>query len=66
MNKKLFSPAEEKLPKKSDGFKIALIHTSELSDTASQNGYSLYLCGLTHAGQICLPGGIPLVTHQYE
>ena len=26
-------------------------------------GYALYLCGHTHGGQICLPGGRPLVTH---
>jgi hypothetical protein len=49
-----------------DGFKIALVHTTELADTASQHAYKLYLCGHTHAGQICLPGGIPLITHQYE
>ena len=58
--------AVDALTEKHDGFKVALVHTSELSDSASQNGYSLYLCGHTHAGQICLPGGIPLVTHQYE
>lgn len=58
--------AVDALTEKHNGFKVALVHTSELSDSASQNGYSLYLCGHTHAGQICLPGGIPLVTHQYE
>lgn len=49
-----------------EGFKIALVHTTELADSASAGAYSLYLCGHTHAGQICLPGGFPLVTHQYE
>lgn len=58
--------AVDVLAEESDGFKIALVHTSELSDSASRNNYSLYLCGHTHAGQICLPGGIPLITHQYE
>jgi hypothetical protein len=58
--------AVDALTERRDGFKVALVHTSELSDSASQNGYSLYLCGHTHAGQICLPGGIPLITHQYE
>ena len=48
------------------GFKIALIHTSELSGQAAENGYNFYLCGHTHGGQICLPGGQPLVTHQNE
>ncbi|MEA3445160.1 MAG: metallophosphoesterase family protein [Bacteroidota bacterium] len=48
------------------GFKIALVHTSELVDVAIANNYKLYLCGHTHGGQVCLPGGIPLITHQYE
>lgn len=64
---KYFTPdAVEALEEKQDGFKIALVHTTELAENASQNSYSLYLCGHTHAGQICLPGGIPLITHQYE
>ena len=46
-----------------DGFKIALVHSPELYDLAAENGYRLYFCGHTHGGQICLPGGIPLVTH---
>lgn len=58
--------AVDALEEKFDGFKIALVHTTELADSASQQGYRLYLCGHTHAGQICLPGGIPLITHQYE
>jgi len=49
-----------------NGFKIALVHTSELYETAEQNAYNLYLCGHTHGGQICLPGGIPIITHQFE
>ncbi|MCF8303019.1 MAG: metallophosphoesterase [Bacteroidales bacterium] len=48
------------------GFKIALIHTPELADLADNNGYSFYLCGHTHGGQICLPNGKPIITHQYE
>lgn len=47
-------------------FKIALVHTSELHDIAAENGYQLYLCGHTHGGQICLPGGRPVITHQFE
>lgn len=53
---------EEDIP----GFKIALVHTSELFKIAEQNAYNLYLCGHTHGGQICLPGGIPLITHQFD
>jgi len=47
-------------------FKIVLVHSPELYDAASDNGYSLYLCGHTHGGQICLPGGIPVITHLYN
>lgn len=45
-------------------FKIALVHTSELADIAAANDYDLYLCGHTHGGQICLPGGKALISHQ--
>ncbi len=44
-------------------FKVALVHTPELYQEAEENGYDLYLAGHTHGGQICLPGGIPLVLH---
>src|SRR5438552_5606639 len=46
-----------------DGFRIALVHSAELADYAAPAGYDLYLCGHTHGGQICLPGGRPIVTH---
>lgn len=45
------------------GFKIALVHAPSLFDIASANGYHLYLCGHTHGGQICLPGGFPIIRH---
>jgi|AntRauTorcE11898_2_1112593.scaffolds.fasta_scaffold00223_4 predicted MPP superfamily phosphohydrolase len=48
------------------GFKIAMVHTSELRDYAAANGYRLYLSGHTHGGQICLPGGKALISHQFE
>jgi uncharacterized protein len=44
-------------------FSIALVHSPELYDVAAEMGVCLYLCGHTHAGQVCLPGGIPLITH---
>jgi predicted MPP superfamily phosphohydrolase len=47
-------------------FKICLVHTSELFKLAEENKYDLYLCGHTHGGQICLPGGIPIISHQFE
>ncbi len=49
-----------------NGFKIALVHTSELADIAAENNYNLYLCGHTHGGQICLPGGKAIISHQTE
>ena len=46
-----------------DGFKIALIHSAELAEVAANAGFSLYLAGHTHGGQVCLPGGMPIITH---
>lgn len=45
-----------------EGFRIAVVHTAELASVAASAGYSLYLTGHTHGGQICLPGGKPLAT----
>lgn len=45
-----------------NGFKIVLVHSPEMADEAARKGYSLYLCGHTHGGQVCLPGGRPLMT----
>jgi uncharacterized protein len=30
---------------------------------AAEIGFNYYLCGHTHGGQICLPGGIPILTN---
>ena len=46
-----------------DGFRILLQHSPELLDEAAAASVALYLCGHTHGGQICLPGGIPLMTN---
>lgn len=40
--------------------KLLLVHTPELSEVAEAAGIDYYLCGHTHGGQICLPGGIPI------
>lgn len=40
-----------------DGCRIALVHSAEMADHAAAAGCALYLCGHTHAGQVCLPGG---------
>ncbi|NWG14459.1 MAG: metallophosphoesterase [Acidobacteria bacterium] len=42
-------------------FKVLLAHSPELYEEAADRGIDLYLCGHTHAGQVCLPGGIPIV-----
>jgi len=39
---------------------ILLSHSPETYREASALGFSLTLCGHTHGGQICLPGGFPL------
>ncbi|MBT5047721.1 MAG: metallophosphoesterase [Rhodospirillaceae bacterium] len=45
------------------GFRVALVHSPELVIPAAVAGVDLYLTGHTHGGQVCLPGGIPLITH---
>ncbi|RPJ56966.1 MAG: metallophosphoesterase [Acidobacteria bacterium] len=44
-----------------DAFKILLVHSPEMLREASQAGFDLYLCGHTHAGQICLPWLGPII-----
>ncbi len=44
-------------------FSIALVHSPELFDLAAEMGVALYLCGHTHGGQVCLPGGTPVIKH---
>ncbi len=46
-----------------DAFTIALVHSPEAFDVAAELGVDLYLTGHTHAGQVCLPGGRPVLTH---
>jgi len=41
---------------------ILLSHTPEPYRNAAHADFNLMLCGHTHGGQICLPGGIPLIT----
>ncbi|HEX2258100.1 MAG TPA: metallophosphoesterase [Afifellaceae bacterium] len=41
---------------------ILLSHTPETYRHAAHAGFHLMLCGHTHGGQICLPGGIPVLT----
>jgi uncharacterized protein len=58
-----YSPdAIKVLKSNSEGFRIALVHTPELATEAAASGIKLYLTGHTHGGQICLPGGRPILT----
>ncbi len=41
---------------------ILLSHTPETYYQAAQAGFDLMLCGHTHGGQLCLPGGVPIRT----
>ena len=45
-----------------DGCAILLSHTAEPYRHAAYAGFRLMLCGHTHGGQICLPGGVPILT----
>ena len=39
---------------------ILLSHTPEIYQQAAHAGFDAMLCGHTHGGQICLPGGVPI------
>jgi predicted MPP superfamily phosphohydrolase len=41
---------------------ILLSHTPEAYRHAAHCGFALMLAGHTHGGQICLPGGVPILT----
>ena len=45
-----------------DGCAVLLSHTPEPYRLAAHADFSLMLCGHTHGGQICLPGGVPILT----
>ncbi|MFN2125242.1 MAG: metallophosphoesterase [Candidatus Promineifilaceae bacterium] len=42
---------------------ILLAHSPEIYRQVAAAGYDIKLCGHTHAGQICLPGRIPLLNN---
>lgn len=44
-------------------FGIVLAHSPEMAGEAAAAGFRVYLCGHSHGGQLCLPGGRPLITH---
>lgn len=56
------------IPKASKGLSpgecgILLSHSPETFAEAAAAGFSLLLAGHTHGGQICLPGGIPIINN---
>ena len=42
---------------------ILLAHSPEIIAEAERMGVALYLCGHTQGGQICLPGGVPVIAN---
>lgn len=40
---------------------ILLTHSPEIYQHAAHAGFDLMLCGHTHGGQVCLPGGVPVM-----
>ena len=44
-----------------NSFSILLSHTPEIYKQAARANFDLLLSGHTHGGQICLPGGIPII-----
>jgi predicted MPP superfamily phosphohydrolase len=44
-----------------DGVSILLTHSPEIYRHAACAEFDLLLCGHTHGGQICLPGGLPVM-----
>lgn len=58
--------ASEPGPCRGAPFRIMLVHTPDLAEEAARLGCALYLCGHTHGGQICLPGGRPIVQHLHK
>ena len=55
-----YQSAAHEIPK--GAASILLSHTPEAYRQAAHTGFDLMLCGHTHGGQICLPGGIPILT----
>lgn len=42
---------------------ILLVHSPEIIEQAQAANVDFYLCGHTHGGQVCLPGGRPMITN---
>ncbi len=55
-----FHRATDEIP--AHAVSILLSHTPEAYRHAAHADFDLMLCGHTHGGQICLPGGVPVLT----
>jgi predicted MPP superfamily phosphohydrolase len=55
-----FDRAAQEIPQQACS--VLLSHTPEPYRLAAHAGFALMLCGHTHGGQICLPGGVPILT----
>ncbi|MFP6775091.1 MAG: metallophosphoesterase [Alphaproteobacteria bacterium] len=55
--------ARDALLEPHEGCRIVAVHSAEIADIAAAAGFELYLCSHTHGGQICLPGGRPVMSH---
>ena len=49
------------LPLQHNDYRILLTHSPNVYKEAQRKGYDLLLAGHTHSGQICYPGGVPIV-----
>lgn len=54
-----FNKALKNVP--ANAARVLLAHSPELIPEAAELGFGLYLTGHTHAGQMCLPGGIAIL-----
>ena len=48
-----------------DGVSILLAHSPEIYRHAAYADFDVMLCGHTHGGQICLPGGLPIMCNAH-
>lgn len=57
-----YDHAAELALKRGRGFRIAVVHSPDFAGQAAEAGCAFYLAGHTHGGQVCLPGGRPIIT----
>lgn len=46
-----------------EAVKVLLVHAPNIYKEARKYGIDFLMCGHTHGGQVCLPGGIPLIVN---